>query len=224
MDIDYKDRTPPSHYVQQVPVAQIEVNQKVKQSAFQSMHLLEGWCSEQKAAVLIDLVLLLKPTNIVEIGVFGGKSLIPMAYALKANGLGKIYGVDPWDNIASIEGMDGVNREYWNQVNHQAILEGLLEKIGQFQLENQVELIRATSAAAPIVPNIDMLHIDGNHSEEASYVDVTKWVPLVRKGGIIIFDDINWSTTGLAVQWLEAHCTKLAEFRGDNIWGIWVQP
>jgi len=61
-----------------------------------------------------------------------------------------------------------------------------------------------------------------------SYLDVTKWVPLVKSGGWIIFDDITWYENGQftnarAVDWLNAHCKKFAEFQDNCVWGIWVK-
>jgi hypothetical protein len=59
-----------------------------------------------------------------------------------------------------------------------------------------VQLVQSTSESAALIEDIELLHIDGNHSETTSLIDVTKWVPQVKKGGIIIFDDVNWVTTG----------------------------
>lgn len=36
---------------------------------------------------------------------------------------------------------------------------------------------------------IDLLFIDGNHTYESSYGDYTRFRPLVRDGGLIVFDD-----------------------------------
>ena len=69
----------------------------------------------------------------------------------------------------------------------------------------------------------DILHIDGNHSEATSLYDVKKWTPLVKPGGLIIFDDTTWGTTGRAVQWLDENCCKLGEYHEDNDWGIWIK-
>lgn len=215
---------PASHYEYVFPENQASIAEDTKNRAHRAMDELEGWCAKQKASILIDLILMLKPETVVEIGVFGGKSLVPMAYALRENGRGRVYGIDPWDSGESAEGMDGINHEYWSQVDHEGILRGLQEKILKFGLSNQIQLIRQTSEDAEPIENIDILHIDGNHSEQASYIDVIKWVPLVKKGGLIIFDDVNWSTTKMATQWLDQNCIKFSEFSGDNIWGIWVKP
>lgn len=229
MDSYYEQNNkPPSHY-EYVTGMDTSNSHWLKQRAFDAMHQLEGWCTDQKAAILIDLVLMKSPETIVEIGVFGGKSLVPMAFALKEIGKGKIYGIDPWSAEASTEGMDGVNYEWWHNLDHDGIFIGLMRKIFQFNLISYIDLIRSTSANAPLIPNIDILHIDGNHSERASYIDVTKWVPLVNSGGLIIFDDINWTssshdTNSSAVAWLNKNCIKFAEFRDNSIWAIWIKP
>jgi predicted O-methyltransferase YrrM len=203
---------------------QYDMREDVKLKAYQAMSELDGWCSEEKASILIDFVFLLNAQTIVEIGVFGGKSLIPMAFAIKELGNGKVYGIDPWTSAASVEGMDGANKEWWGKLNHDAILKKLRTKIAQFDLQKQIQLIRKTSVNAPAIMDIDILHIDGNHSDEASMIDVNKWVPLVRKGGLIFFDDINWNNAGLAVEWLDEHCIRFVHFTGDNEWGIWIKP
>lgn len=206
------------------------IDQSLKQHVYSSMDQLEGWCSKEKATVLMELIDANKPQIIVEIGVFGGKSLIPMAFALKQNGSGITYGIDPWTPVASVAGLDPVNGNWWAKVDHEGILQGLRLKIREFDLEKQVKLIRSTSADALPIHHIDMLHVDGNHSEDASFLDVTKWVPMVRKGGLIILDDITWGatekfpgTTAKAVKWVDDRCTKLAEYKGDNVWGVWLK-
>ncbi len=222
---DHQIHQPESHYENVVLKKDThDLIQFVKQNAFGYMDQLEGWCSKNKASVLIDLIFMLKPQTIVEIGVWGGKSLIPMAYALKANQRGKAFGIDPWDSAESAEGMDSVNYDWWSSIDHERILRGLQIKIIEFALEEQIILLKTTSERAPFIPDIDMLHIDGNHSEKASWIDVNKWVPLVRKGGLIIFDDITWGTNTKAVRWLDDNCIKLAEFRENNDWGIWIKP
>lgn len=231
MDLYYDcpNSTPPSHY--ETVVLKEDTNtliQHVKYISFNYMNQLEGWCTKNKASILIDLVFMLNPKTIVEIGVFGGKSLIPMAYALQVTKSGKIYGIDPWDSAASAEGMDSINYDWWSTLDHGYILKGLQEKIIQFNLTEQIILIRTTSEDAPLIPQIDILHIDGNHSEKTAVLDATKWVPLVRKGGLIIFDDITWATSAgsneSAVKWMDRNCIRVATFQEDNEWGIWVKP
>lgn len=208
-----------------------EFSEIVKKHALECMNQLEGWCSDLKAHTLIDLILKAQPKVVVEIGVWGGKSLVPMACALQSLGEGTVFGIDPWDNQASIEEtMEEANRDFWGYANHNVILHSLKSKINQFQLHNEIVLIEDTSEHATPIPHIDMLHIDGNHSQKKSYLDVTKWVPLMNSGGWIIFDDMTWCekgvfTTAKAVEWLDQHCIKVAQFTDIFCtWGIWVKP
>jgi predicted O-methyltransferase YrrM len=225
-DVTYEQ--PESHFEYVVDKRESTIGLKIP--AFACMDQVHGWCSHHKASILMDIILAIKPKTIVEIGVWGGKSLLPMAYALKVFGKGVIYGIDPWDNQASLEGvMHESNIAYWRLVDHESVLNRLMDVIDQYDLNDNVKLIRSTSANAPIVKDIDILHIDGNHSEVTSFLDVTKWVPLVRKGGWIVFDDMNWfengvTTTGRAVEYLNTHCHQIAEINESCQWGIWYKP
>jgi len=218
---------PPSHYEYVVP---LEDPALVKKRGFAFMNQLEGWCSREKGSLLMDLVLKVKPEVVVEIGVWGGKSLVPMAAALQGNRMGRIYGIDPWSNIASIEEvLHPDNKAFWGRVDHEAVMQRLVQKIKEFGLQDHITLIQKTSEDAPLIYDIDILHIDGNHSEKTSYDDVRKWVPLVKSGGWIIFDDMSWYengvfTTAKAVSWLNENCIKLAEFQDACIWGICTKP
>jgi predicted O-methyltransferase YrrM len=187
------------------------------------MNELEGWCTPFKASILMDLVFQTKAQTVVEIGVWGGKSLVPMAYGIKELGEGVVYGVDPWSGTCSSEGMTGVNLDWWSAVDHEAIYQGLVSKIKKVSLDEYIELLRCTSEDAPLIVDIDILHIDGNHSEATSFYDVCKWVPLVKSGGLIVFDDTTWGTTTRAVEWLDLHCTKIVDYHETNDWGIWLK-
>ena len=199
-------------------------HENVKERALLAMQELEGWCSPQKAATLMDLIFLTRPQTVVEVGVFGGKSLIPMAFALKALDSGVVYGIDPWSAPESMVGkMDEANREWWAKVDYNAIYNGLVSKIKKFKLQKQVQLIKASSEGAKEIENIDILHIDGNHSEETSCFDVLKWVPLVRRGGLIIFDDLDWASTQKASNMLQDYGVQFLELKEGNVWGVWIK-
>ena len=197
----------------------------IKNSSHKNMQQLQGWCSNYKADLLIDLVMLTNPQTVVEIGVFGGKSLLPMAEAVKQlkNG-GKVYGIDPWEAHESEKGMEDVNKNWWASINYEKILKDMMDHFEDWKLLDTITIIRKSSADAPEIPNIDILHIDGNHSDEASMIDVLKWVPLVRKGGFIVFDDIDWSNSGEAKKWLDVNCVRVAQIHDTNQWAIWVKP
>ncbi len=219
------DTAPPSHYEYVIKEHKTRDENSFKSKVLENLQQLDGWCSTYKASTLIELVWFVQPQVVVEVGVFGGKSLIPMAFALKELGRGGVvFGIDPWSASISAEGMDGIHKDWWGSLDHAEILRKLQNKIGQFSLNNYIRLIQSTSAAAPEIPNIDILHIDGNHSEDASYLDVLKWVPLVRRGGMIVFDDITWNTTERATKWLDENCVRILSIQDvENAWAIWVK-
>lgn len=224
--IDQVETAPPSHYecTAQVKARSVTAGMQAKHRVLTTLPSLEGWCSSFKAGALFDIMLLFQPDVVVEIGVYGGKSLVPMAMGLQENNKGIIYGIDPWSAGDSVQGMDGVNKDWWGKLDHERILACLASSIVRLNLRNIITLVRNTSADAADIHNIDVLHIDGNHSEQSALFDVNKWVPLVKTGGLIIFDDTTWGTTGAAVTWLNANCIKLFETVDvENCWGVWVK-
>lgn len=223
---DY-DALPPPSYLEQI-IDNRESTAGLKNRAYEYMNQVNAWCSRSKASILIDIIRKTAPEKIVEIGVWSGGSLIPMAHALRVMGNGKIYGIDPWSNEESVQGLTSeANLGYWRWVDHEAVMRTLIENIAVFELGEQIELIRSSSLDASPIYDIDILHIDGNHSEHTSYIDVTKWVPLVRKGGWIIVDDISWYENGFtqakSVEWLDKHCFRIGTFNDVSVWGIWVK-
>ena len=229
---DIQNSSPVSHYEWVADMHFQPSNAATTALAFRHMdETPDGWCSKLKAYWMMNFIFLKKPKVIVEIGVWAGKSLIPMARAVKDLGEGgKVYGIDPWSADASVIGMDKDNIAFWkNQQAHEQIYQELRTRIKVFGLDDTVQLVRAKSEDASIIANIDILHIDGNHSEEMSFKDVVKWVPEVVSGGLIFLDDLTWTINGKpsvqkAMDWLDEHCIRLTEVPDvDNHWGIWVK-
>lgn len=188
------------------------MNDQLKKLIEETVPKMEGWCSEEKALAMAELVLEQKPLTVVEIGVFGGRSLIPQAMALRENGAGRIYGIDPWQLDAAIEGDNGKeNDDWWIQnVKLNEIHQLCMTEIWKHQLEERCVIIRAGSQyCTNLFKKIDLLHIDGNHSELTSCRDVQLYGPKVRKGGFIWFDDTDWNTTKKAVQIMEEMADKV---------------
>lgn len=176
---------------------------------------LEGWTTPEKGIELVNLILKEKPKVVVELGVFGGRSLIAMALALRANGAGKAFGVDPWRLQVAIEGEgDPENIKWWtNNVNLHEIHRGCMEAIWRLGLEEWAVVVRGASQhVKQLFPMIDLLHIDGNHSELASCRDVENFVPRVPSGKWVVFDDTNWASTRKAVALLNGYCELVKDF------------
>lgn len=190
-----------------------------------SLPTIQGWCSADKALAFVDIIIEHQPELCVEIGVFGGSSLIPQALALKQNGKGFIYGIDPWTKDAALEEMiHEDHKKWWSELNIDEIYEHALHNIKHFEVAKFCGLIR--EKAEDCVDrfqdeSIDLLHIDGNHSEALSYKDATLYLPKVKVGGHIMFDDIWWTeegnyvTTRKAIMHLLTCCDKVDTINGD---------
>ncbi len=70
-----------------------------------------------------------------------------------------------------------------------------------------------SARVADIFDRIDYLHIDGSHSVVNAAEDVLLYVPKVRRGGIVIFDDINWQSTGPARELVAAFCDTVTTLK-----------
>lgn len=181
--------------------------------------VLQGWCSAEKAAKLASYVVHDRPDTVVEIGVFGGASLIPLAIALRHIEHGRAYGIDPWSREAALEHMLAEeNRQWWDSVDLNAIYNGCAAGLHAADASAWCDLIR--DKAENVVDrfpdsSIGLLHVDGNHSEALSYKDVTLYLPKVASGGVIFFDDVWWNdgqempTTRRAIMHLLDHCTRV---------------
>lgn len=211
----------PSHYEYTIKDSHHK-QKKIREEAFRMMSTLDGWCPKIKATVLMNLIFNHQPEVVVEIGIFGGKSFIPMAHALKSTG-GIIYGIDPWKSSESMVGFDDVNKEWWGKVDHEMVMRKFLRKLGEYRLNDISKIIRATSAEAEDISNIGLIHIDGNHSADSALYDVQKWIPLVKSGGFIVFDDCDWNTTKRARDWLDENCYRILTIQEENVWGIWMK-
>lgn len=151
------------------------------------------WCPDIKGLTLASMVMAMRPKVVVEIGVWEGGSLIPMAIAAKAIGNCRVYAIDPWSADASVQYQNDINAAWWADAPHEAAYQRFLERLKQFDVTDVVEVVRTRSDRFSMYMEIDIWHCDGNHSEEAIN-DVLRFAPCIRRGGIAIMDDIHWET------------------------------
>lgn len=191
---------------------------KSKILSTQSLH---GWCGLEKAEHMALLVLDAEPETIVEIGVYGARSLIPLALAAQQYG-GKVYGIDPWTNIACLEGTnDKANDEWWGSLDINMIYRSAVDAVHRFRLSATVELMRMTdSEALPHFKDesIGVLHVDGNHSAEVSRRYIEQWGAKIKKGGYLIMDDTDWPSQAETVKLIESRYQRV---RVNTSWAIY---
>ena len=151
-----------------------------------------------KCYIMAYLASFFKLKNYVEIGVDKGRSLFSVAQAFKDNE-GKAYGIDPYLLAEAKEyDLDNPFKKWANKflkgIDFEDMYNEVLMNTELFKLSKVVEIIRKTSTeAAPYFKDIkiDMLHIHGNHDGESVQADINNYAPLIREGGIIVFDCIN---------------------------------
>jgi predicted O-methyltransferase YrrM len=134
------------------------------------------------AELLYGLVRSIKPEVCVEIGSALGKSASHIGMALKENGRGILYAIDPHQPTE------------WNDFNAIDSFKEFTRNIYALGLREQVSIIRSYSDAAARewrLP-IDLIFIDGDHSYEGVKRDWELFLPHIKPSGIVVFHDTMW--------------------------------
>lgn len=166
--------------------------------------IAHGWTSPHKAFKMASMVLALQPDITIEIGVWYGKGVVSLGLAHKAISKGIVIGIDPYDPQASEVGQMDANKEWWPAQDHDVAYHMCLANINKYGVSEFVKIVRQTSDAYACPNGIGLLRIDGNHSIQG-YKDAVKYAPLVRVGGILILDDMDWQGGAIqrAYSWLK---------------------
>lgn len=152
---------------------------------------MDGWCTVEKAFTLAGMVLLTRPKICVEIGTYAGRSFLPMVWALAETKSGKAIGIDPYDAKISSEQEFPGNSEWWATLDHALIEKKFHAFLKAYSSPELFEVVKSTSDACKPPAEIDLLHIDGGHTDVAIR-DAKRYGANVRPGGFIVLDDIQW--------------------------------
>lgn len=164
-----------------------------------SLQSLPGWCQLDKSLTLASLILSYRPEITVEIGVFGGRSLIPMALAHKAIGSGLVIGIDAWSkDVAMREQTCDEDRAWWSALDYQKIYRDFIGEINKRDLSKWARIVVNDSLKVIPPTNIGVLHVDGAHSVTAAN-DMMRFGPHVVRGGFLVTDDTTWTGGGVAL-------------------------
>lgn len=179
---------------------------------------LEGWCSREKARALARAIEQEKPLLCVEIGIFGGRSIVPCAAALRHNGAGVVYGIETWSPAVATEHFTSEeNDRWWQSVDFPRIKRDFFAFIAGHGFTEQIRVIEAPSRdAAQLFDAIDFLHIDGAHSVFNAVEDVALYAKKLRVGGVVVLDDVDWPTTGPAHEVLKSIAEPLLTIDNDK--------
>lgn len=142
----------------------------------------------------------------VEIGVYRGKSFLPLACVIKQN-KGISIGIDPYNSSSAREydideEKQNVIDKFIDSIDFEQIYRDVLDKKEAFELSSGCIIIRETSENAyeylkDVKLEIDMLHIDGNHDRKYVELDAEKYIPMVKEQGFVVFDDIDWDSVNV---------------------------
>lgn len=165
-----------------------------------------------------DLVAALRPRLLVELGVDRGESYFAFCQSAQENKTGtRCFGIDTWRGDQHAGDYDETtfaqvsahNRENYEDFST-LVRSSFDEALGMFESEN-----------------IDLLHLDGLHTEAAVRHDLEVWLPKIRPGGLLLLHDVDVHTKNFGVWKI---WTELQErgrswtFHDGPGLGVWQKP
>ena len=141
-------------------------------------------------AFAYDLMAVLKPPLLVELGVDRGESYFAFCQSAVENRIGaRFFGIDTWQGDQHAGGYDETTFNQvseHNQANYPAISSLIRSSFDDAlrHFENE---------------SIDVLHLDGLHTEEAVRHDLNLWLPKLRPSGILLLHDVRVRSKGFGV-------------------------
>lgn len=165
-----------------------------------------------------DLVATLKPRLLVELGTDRGESYFAFCQAAAEHRTGtRCFAVDTWQGDQQAGGYDETTFDEVS--NHNAANYQPFSILLRCSFDNALDHFASDS--------IDVLHMDGLHTESAVRHDVEHWLPKIRPGGILLMHDISVRVREFGVWkvWDELRATgrSFAFSSGPGL-GVWQKP
>jgi predicted O-methyltransferase YrrM len=130
----------------------------------------------------LNLVAVLRPRTVVELGAHAGDSYCAMCQAVAREGLGsRCFAVDTWQGDEH-SGRYGAEVLAELRAHHDPLY-------AEFSRLVQTTFDAARNQFAD--GSIDLLHIDGFHTYEAVKADLEGWLPKLSPAGVILLHDTN---------------------------------
>ncbi|HWB51991.1 MAG TPA: class I SAM-dependent methyltransferase [Stellaceae bacterium] len=160
---------------------------------------LQGWASQH--AYLVEAIDLLRPSVIVEVGVWKGGSTVYMAQAAKKLGLTTVViAVDTW--LGSSE--HWLNSDFFSEMSfisgYPALFQKFMSNVIRSEVSDHVLPIPIASiGAAQILSSLgvapEVIHLDAAHDYDSVTADLRSWWPALAPGGLLIGDDYpGWTS------------------------------
>jgi len=165
-----------------------------------------------------DLVAQMKPRLLVELGTDRGESYFTFCQSALENQTGtRCCAIDHWCGDAHAGSYDETTFTAVGAHN-------------RAHYEPFSTLVRSTFDAAQDrfgPESIDLLHIDGHHSETAARHDVESWLPKLRPGGILLMHDVTMRGRNFGVWKVWTELEKRGRswtFEQPPGLGVWEKP
>lgn len=162
------------------------------------------------------------PSAIVEVGTWLGASALHMAGLCGA----EIVCVDTWLGSKEMWDNFGDSRHDQLQLRH-----GYPQLYYQF-LSNVVHAGKQGQITPCPLPSLiaarlllekgarfDLCYIDASHDEEDVLADIAAWLPLLRPGGVLFGDDLDWPSVDAAITRCPHHVERMGRY-----WKIAAPP
>ena len=148
--------------------------------------------------------------EIVELGVFQGRTALIMAWGAKQGHGAHVTGIDPWD----LEG--NVYDPPFTEIDSKRWAEYRITELGY---ADRITLVQAfshdvaerwsvsTEEEGRDGQKVGLLYVDGDHTREGARRDIVSWAPHLAPGAVIAVDDYghpDWPGVGEAVDELVA--------------------
>ena len=165
-----------------------------------------------------DLVARLKPRLFVELGTDRGESYFAFCQSVAENATGtRCFAIDTWQGDQQAGGYDETT---FNEVSaHHAQYYRAFSKLLRCTFDDALAQFTDES--------IDLLHLDGLHTEEAVRHDLDRWLPKLSAGGILLMHDISVKGRDFGVWkvWEELRQQSASyPFEDGPGLGVWQKP
>lgn len=187
---------------------------------------LHGWCPAEKMRKLYELITSC-PSEIepmaIDMGVWAGRSLFPMALAMRDMKRGMAYGYDAWSNVVATEGTNNPEDDaWWGKVDMNMILTCFKKSIEFLSLNDWIawDKIKTQEAARRFEDNsVWLIHQDSAHNVETIIAELELWIPKLVVGGYWVTDDNDWDKAKEGYAKLPEYGLELVE---DFVkWQVW---
>ena len=158
---------------------------KAREGARAAAADVEGWLSEAQGETLFDLAARARGRgHIVEIGSWQGRSTVWLASGARLAGL-RVVAVDP--HTGSREDPSARTYETFTANIRRAGVDAVVTPM----------VMSSADAARQLDGGVELLFIDGDHSDAGATADAETWLPRLIEGGIVLMHDVvNAGYTG----------------------------